>query len=147
MASPELGNLMKKECLSGIFVVLTLSILSGCSKPPKNWTRAHIDVYKDPACGIAEVSTTLTDPKEVQELSTFFPHLGEHRHSPHNFGWVFKMQVVFTADDGTTVTVRTDYWEWSEGNGDWETDPKLNDYVSALLDRFYSNKPRPPRFN
>lgn len=97
-------------------------------------TQAVVDITVSPNGTMVNMQRKITDPKEIQELADFFPHLGEGKESSRTGTWQSFAKVRFTGGDGKVVTVQTNYKWWTEGKGDWEMDKRFSQYITSLLE-------------
>jgi hypothetical protein len=120
-------------------IVPGIRILTWSLTPTMTCKQAVIEVVSAPGGRklAANKTVTVTDPKEVQKLVTFFPNLGQGRNAWLAGSWEASTFVKFTGSDGRLITVATswDYSDWSEsdGHGDWPLDPEFSNYIGAKL--------------
>jgi hypothetical protein len=78
---------------------------------------------------------TITAREELDRLASFFPGVGEGKHSGIAGGWKAGYWVKFERADGKSVqlTVNHQGTTWSEGQGDWDAPPGLKEHLDRLL--------------
>jgi hypothetical protein len=110
-------------------IVAGLKIVTWSLTPPLTCSKAIF--YGD----VGQI-VTVTAPKELQKLASFFPNLGQKRKSWLTGGWQAERQIDFVGSDGRTVTVWISWNDeyWSEGPGDWPLDPEFRKYIASLQD-------------
>jgi hypothetical protein len=128
-------------------VLLVLVPLPGCNAPGKgssDFTKAVVEraVYKDGGpvfdpSGMAKMERrTITDRDTVAKLASFFPRVGQGKESGIAGGWTAGYWVKFDrADGGGTVNVTVNHkaTTWSEGKGDWDAQPGLQEFLDKLF--------------
>lgn len=78
-------------------------------------------------------STKITlDAASANRLATFFPQFGTGKDSGIAGTWMPTVEVDFTAADGTVTHVASNFDVWSEGRGDWPSQPGLEAFVSSI---------------
>ena len=79
---------------------------------------------------------TLTDRKDIADLASFFPEVGQGRRAHRAAGWEAGLLIEFERPKGKSVRVSVsgndDLTVWSEGQGDWPVKGDLKAYVATL---------------
>jgi hypothetical protein len=115
-------------------------LLHGCTASSENasnnikFVRAEVCYYFTPSGRrIPDRKQPITDPATVQRLVSFFPGVGEGRESDTAGGWEASVRIRLLADDGKTVTISSDFDDWSEGKGDWKVHGDLGALIADLF--------------
>lgn len=124
----------------GLMVCTALMCLFmfGCSKPvAREWKRATITLHRDLKTDRSlrhNIAVEVSDPQEVERLSSFFSGLGHSRRSKRAAKWGPALSITFCENEASvTVTVDGDLIWWSEGKGDWPLRPEFKEYFMELL--------------
>lgn len=119
------------------FAVLSMSIVSalpGCSQPIK-WQSATV-TWLDSAPKLpAQPAKTVVirDADQIRRLISFMPGVGKGRESGVGGHWVADLEITLTKEDGTSVTVFSNYDRWVEGPSDWAVNPGFKEFIDSLL--------------
>jgi len=83
---------------------------------------------------IKEKTVVVTDAEQIARLASFFPGLGQGRAPLPPAGWVGRVFVTFTRNDGTTLEILSTYERWSAlRKGDWPVKGDLKSFIEALF--------------
>jgi RNA polymerase sigma factor (sigma-70 family) len=96
------------------------------------------------AQGKAKQERRTVSGRELTRLMAFFPAMGQGRKSPVAGGWKAEYTVRFQEKRGRPLaTVRTNSAcsLWTEGQGDWKSNPGLKDF----MDEFFKRQPPDPQ--
>jgi hypothetical protein len=84
---------------------------------------------------IQPVTTVITKPSELENLSSYFPQMGQGKKSAVAGGWIAFATIEFHRK-GTpkSLIARVDpsFELWTEGKGDWPLKAGLRDYFRAI---------------
>jgi hypothetical protein len=72
------------------------------------------------------------DAASANRLATYFPQLGRGQTSGIAGAWMSSVEVDFKAADGAITNVASNFEVWSEGSGDWATQPGLEAYIFSI---------------
>jgi RNA polymerase sigma factor (sigma-70 family) len=108
------------------------------SKPAKRtFTRANVRVLSDDDGKAFRTPQVLTvsAADEVDKLCKFFPGAGQGKKGDDPAGWKARVEIELTRSKGKPVKLRVsrDWKTWSEGNGDWAVNDRLDWHVSGLF--------------
>jgi hypothetical protein len=81
-------------------------------------------------------SVTITNPRIVEKLSSFFPGLGSGRKAFWRLLAVRNLELVFSSETGQRITVYTEYYQyWGSDvdRGDLDVSGDLRSYLEALF--------------
>jgi hypothetical protein len=125
-------------------VLLVLGPLVGCNKGAPDFTKAVVGrpvtrngmpVFDAAGVGKKE-ERAVTDRDTVAKLASFFPGVARGKVSMSAGGWKAGYWVKFDRADGgppVKVTVNHKADTWSEGNGDWDAEPGLKEFLDKLF--------------
>lgn len=106
------------------------------NKPKTDIVKAEVTILMDGNGRRQEppVEITLTDPRWVKMLASYFPTMGLGRKGDPSGAWKPGILIRFHPAKGEPRKVSV-HWEgdvWSEGNGDWDVSANVN-YYSGFL--------------
>jgi hypothetical protein len=90
---------------------------------------------QDPNAQPVNLKRTIDDPSEIDRLASYFPGMDSDRRSRIYGRWIPWLTVEFVRADGSVISVRSDYRDWTEGEGrgDFPVRGDLGGYVREVL--------------
>ena len=101
------------------------------------FSKVVIHAYYDSRGADDRREITISNPKEIARLASFFPGLGEGRESPEAAASEAYGKLRFVKNTGAEqrVSASFEFDTWSEGEGDWLLSEKFGPFFLGLLER------------